>query len=138
MKIGVLKEIHVDEKRVATTPDVTEKLIKLGFEVIVESGAGAGANFSDSLYEAAGASIGKNAQSTWAVSDLVLKVRPPEQNLELNKHEIDLMPKGCLLISFLWPAQNESMLKRLAQHNATALSMDSIPRISRARKSSMP
>jgi len=134
MKIGVLKEIHVDEKRVATTPDVTEKLIKLGFEVVVESGAGAGANFSDSLYEAAGANIGKNAESTWAASDLVLKVRPPEQNRELNKHEIDLMPNGCRLISFLWPAQNENMLKRLAQNNATALSMDSIPRISRAQK----
>ena len=59
MKIGVLKEIHVDEKRVATTPSVTEKLIKLGFEVIIESGAGAGANYSDQHYEAAGASIGK-------------------------------------------------------------------------------
>ncbi|MCZ6579874.1 MAG: Re/Si-specific NAD(P)(+) transhydrogenase subunit alpha, partial [Gammaproteobacteria bacterium] len=134
MKIGVLKEIHVDEKRVATTPNVTEKLIKLGFEVIVESGAGAGANYSDEHYEAAGASIGKNAETTWAASDLVLKVRPPEQNLELNKHEIDLMPRGCRLISFLWPAQNEKMLRRLAQNNATALSMDSIPRISRAQK----
>jgi NAD(P) transhydrogenase subunit alpha len=134
MKIGVIKEIHVGEKRVASTPEVIEKLIKLGFEVIVESGAGAGANFSDSLYQQAGASIGKNAETTWSASDLVIKVRPPEQNLELNQHEIDLMPRGCRLISFLWPAQNENMLKQLAENNATALAMDSIPRISRAQK----
>ncbi len=134
MKIGVLKEIHVGEKRVATTPEVTERLIKLGFEVIVESGAGSGANFSDKAYQDAGAKISKNAKSTWAESDLVIKVRPPQQNPALNEHEIDLMPKGCRLISFLWPAQNEKMLKRLAARDATALSMDSIPRISRAQK----
>jgi len=134
MKIGVIKEIHLGEKRVATTPDVTEKLIKLGFEVIVESGAGAGANFSDSLYEAAGASVCKSTESTWSASDLVIKVRPPEQNLELNKHEIELMPSGSRLISFLWPAQNENLLKQLAENKTTALSMDSIPRISRAQK----
>jgi NAD(P) transhydrogenase subunit alpha len=134
MKIGVLKEIHSSEKRVATTPEVTEKLIKLGFEVIVESGAGAGANFSDHLYEEAGAEIGKEAESTWKAADLVIKVRPPEQNVQLGKHEIELMPHGCRLISFLWPGQNEAMLKQLAEHDVTALSMDSIPRISRAQK----
>ncbi|MEE8364620.1 MAG: Re/Si-specific NAD(P)(+) transhydrogenase subunit alpha [Gammaproteobacteria bacterium] len=134
MKIGVLKEIHEGEKRVASTPEVVEKLIKLGFEVIVESGAGAGANFSDQAYERAGAEIGKNAEATWSASDLAIKVRPPEQNSQLDKHEIDLMPKGNQLISFLWPAQNEKMLKQLAKRDATALSMDSIPRISRAQK----
>jgi NAD(P) transhydrogenase subunit alpha len=134
MKIGVLKEIHVGEKRVATTPEVTEKLIALGFDVMVESGAGAGANFSDKAYQDAGAKISKNAQSTWAESDLVIKVRPPQQNPALNQHEIDLMPSGCRLICFLWPAQNEKILKQLAACGATALSMDSIPRISRAQK----
>ncbi|MCZ6798228.1 MAG: Re/Si-specific NAD(P)(+) transhydrogenase subunit alpha, partial [Gammaproteobacteria bacterium] len=134
MKIGVLKEIHVGEKRVATTPEVTEKLIALGFDVKVESGAGAGANFSDKAYQDAGAKISKNAQSTWAESDLVIKVRPPQQNPALNQHEIDLMPSGCRLICFLWPAQNEKILKQLAACGATALSMDSIPRISRAQK----
>jgi len=134
MKIGVLKEIHVGEKRVATTPEVIEKLIKLGFEVIVESGAGSGANYSDHSYEEAGAEISKEAESTWQASDLVIKVRPPEQNVQLGKHEIELMPNGCRLISFLWPAQNEEMLTQLAKHNVTALAMDSIPRISRAQK----
>jgi NAD(P) transhydrogenase subunit alpha len=86
MKIGVLKEIHVGEKRVATTPDVIEKLIKLGFEVVVESGAGTGAHFSNKAYENAGARITKNAKMTWVESDLVIKVRPPEQNSTLNQH----------------------------------------------------
>jgi len=134
MKIGVLKEIHVGEKRVAATPDVIEKLIKLGFEVVVESGAGTGAHFSNKAYEKAGARITKNAKMTWVESDLVIKVRPPEQNTTLNQHEIELMPDGGRLICFLWPAQHERLLKQLAERNATALSMDSIPRISRAQK----
>ncbi|MFT4606558.1 MAG: NAD(P) transhydrogenase subunit alpha [Urechidicola sp.] len=134
MKISVLKEIHVGEKRVATTPDVAEKLIKLGFGVIVEAGAGVGSNFSDEAYKQAGAEIGPTAESAWQSADLVIKVRPPGQNLALGRHEIDLMPEGCHLISFLWPAQNEKLLKQLAQRNITALSMDSIPRISRAQK----
>jgi len=134
MKIGVLKEIHAGEKRVATTPETARKLIELGFEVIIESGAGAGANFSDYLYEQVGAEIIKEAELTWKAADLVIKVRPPEQNLQLDKHEIELMPRGCRLISFMWPAQNENILKLLAERDATVLSMDSIPRISRAQK----
>lgn len=134
MKISVLKEIHVGEKRVATTPDVTEKLIKLGFGVIVETGAGVGSNFSDEAYRQAGAEIARTTESAWQSADLVIKVRPPEQNLAIGKHEIELMPEGCHLISFLWPAQNEKLLKQLAQRKITALSMDSIPRISRAQK----
>lgn len=134
MKICVLKEIHVGEKRVATTPDVTEKLIKLGFDVIVETDAGVRANFSDEAYRQAGAEIARTAELAWQSADLVIKVRPPEQNLAIGQHEIELMPEGCHLISFLWPAQNEKLLKQLAQRHATALSMDSIPRISRAQK----
>ena len=134
MKIAVLKEIHVGEKRVATTPDVVEKLIELGFNVIVESGAGVGSSFSDEAYQQAGAEIAHNAESTWQASDLVIKVRPPEQNRALGKHEVELMPEGCHLICFLWPAQNEKLLKKLSQRKVTALSMDSIPRISRAQK----
>lgn len=134
MKIGVLKEIHAGEKRVATTPDVTKKLIKLGFEVVVEAGAGEAANFSDKSYLDAGASINKDAESTYAASDLVIKVRAPEINLNTEKSEIDMMRRGARLISFIWPAQNETLLKRLADHGTTALAMDSIPRISRAQK----
>jgi NAD(P) transhydrogenase subunit alpha len=134
MKIGVLKEIHAGEKRVAATPDVIQKLIKLGFDIIVESGAGTGAHFSNKAYENAGARISKTAHKVWAEADLVIKVRPPEQNSTLNLHEIELMPDGGRLICFLWPAQHEKLLKQLAERKATALSMDSIPRISRAQK----
>jgi H+-translocating NAD(P) transhydrogenase subunit alpha len=134
MKIVVPKEIHAGEKRVATTPEVVTKLIKSGFEVIVETGAGVGASYSDASYTEAGAAIGNTTESTWAAADIVIKVRPPEKNLNLDIHEIDLMPEGCHLISFLWPAQNEDMLKQMAERGITALSMDSIPRISRAQK----
>ena len=134
MKIGVIREIHAGEKRVAATPDVVEKLIKLGFEVIVETGAGIEASFSDDAYRQAGAEIGGAAEITWRSSDLVIKVRAPEQNLALDRHEIDLLPIGCYLICFLWPAQNAKMLQQLAAKKITALSMDSIPRISRSQK----
>ncbi|MCP4429730.1 MAG: Re/Si-specific NAD(P)(+) transhydrogenase subunit alpha [Gammaproteobacteria bacterium] len=134
MKIGVLKEIRAGEKRVATTPEVTQKLIKLGFEVVVQAGAGDGANFSDKSYLEAGADISKNAASTYAAADLIIKVRAPERNANTEQHEIALMRSGSILISFIWPAQNEAMLKLLKEAELTALAMDSIPRISRAQK----
>ena len=130
MKIGVPKEIHEGEKRVATTPEVIGHLRKLGFEVIVEAGAGNGAHFSDVAYTEAGATIANNAKSVWSDSDIILKVR----GLELNGPEIDLLKEGQILISFLWPAQNPDLLKKLADKKITALAMDMVPRISRAQK----
>ena len=130
MKIGVPKEIHEGEKRVATTPEVIGHLRKLGFEVIVEAGAGNGAHFSDAAYTEAGAIIANNAKSVWSDSDIILKVR----GLELNGPEIDLLKEGQILISFLWPAQNPDLLKKLADKKITALAMDMVPRISRAQK----
>lgn len=130
MKIGVPKEIHEGEKRVATTPEVIGHLRKLGFEVIVEAGAGNGAHFSDAAYTEAGATIANNAKSVWSDSDIILKVR----GLELNGPEIDLLKEGQILISFLWPAQNPDLLKKLADKKITALAMDMVPRISRAQK----
>jgi NAD(P) transhydrogenase subunit alpha len=130
MKIGVPKEIHEGEKRVATTPEVIGHLRKLGFEVIVEAGAGNGAHFSDAAYTEAGATIVNNAKSVWSDSDIILKVR----GLELNGPEIDLLKEGQILISFLWPAQNPDLLKKLADKKITALAMDMVPRISRAQK----
>ncbi len=134
MKIGVLKEIHAGEKRVATTPEVTEKLIKLGFEVVVQAAAGEGANFSDKSYLEAGAEICKDARSTYATADLIIKVRAPERNANTQQHELTLIRSGSALISFIWPAQNEAMLKLFKEVKLTALAMDSIPRISRAQK----
>ena len=83
MKIGVPKEIHSGEKRVATTPEVAEKLQKLGFSVAVEAGAGKEANFSDDTYREAGAEIIEDTKTLWESADLILKVRAPEVHPQL-------------------------------------------------------
>ena len=134
MKIGIPKEVHAGEKRVATTPDVAKQLIKLGFDVAIEAGAGSAAHYSDASYVEAGVTVVKNAQEVWTDSDIILKVREPELNPDLQKEEIDLLHENQILITFLWPAQNPEMLKKLAEKKVTALAMDMIPRISRAQK----
>jgi NAD(P) transhydrogenase subunit alpha len=128
MKIGVPREIHEGERRVATTPDVAAELRKLGFDVAVEAGAGAAANFSDDAYREAGCEVVASASELWAGSDIVMKVRAPDEN------ESKMLRSGQTLISFIWPAQNPEMLKDLTDRGVTALAMDSIPRISRAQK----
>ena len=129
MLIGVPKETAAGEKRVATVPEVVEKLIKLGFSVAVESGAGDAANFSDDTYRAAGAEIVAGAAPLWAKSDIVLKVRGPSQE------EVGLMREGGTLVSFIWPAQNPELMQQLAAKKATVLAIDSLPRqLSRAQK----
>ena len=134
MRIGVPKEVHSGEKRVATTPTVAAQLAKLGFSVAVEAGAGAAASFSDAAYAQAGATVVAGPEALWAESDVILKVRAPERHPELGRDEAELLRPGQVLISFLWPAQNPELLERLAARGATALSMDAIPRISRAQK----
>jgi len=126
--IGVPAETAADEKRVATVPEVVEKLIKLGFAVAVQSGAGAGANCGDDVYRAAGAEVIDGAAALWAKADIVFKVRPP------SVEEVGLMREGATLVAFIWPAQNAELMKRLAEKKATVLAMDSVPRISRAQK----
>ena len=128
MIIGVPTEVYPGEKRVATVPDVAEKLIKLGFKVIVQSGAGDNANFADDTYREVGVEIAPDAASLWAQSEIVLKVRAPTPD------ELNLMRDGTTLISFIWPAQNADLMKQLAAKQATVLAMDSVPRISRAQK----
>jgi H+-translocating NAD(P) transhydrogenase subunit alpha len=134
MKIGVPKEIHPGEKRVATTPEAAEQIIKLGFSVLLESGAGLGADISDEAYKEAGVEIVKDAKALWKKADIVMKVRAPERHPELALDEIELLSKGGHLISFIWPAQNEALMKQLAAKEATVLAMDSVPRMSRAQK----
>jgi len=126
--IGVPRETAAGEKRVATVPEVVEKLIKLGFEVVVESGAGEASNFSDETYRAAGARIASNAEALWAEAGIVFKVRAPSPD------EVTRMPEGRTLVSFIWPAQNPALMQQLAAKRATVLAMDSVPRISRAQK----
>ncbi|MDO9169631.1 MAG: Re/Si-specific NAD(P)(+) transhydrogenase subunit alpha [Methylobacter sp.] len=134
MKIGIPKEIHPGEKRVATTPEAAEQIIKLGFSVLVEKGAGLAANISDEAYQEVGVEIVDNAKALWKKADIVMKVRAPERHPELALDEIDLLSEGGRLISFIWPAQNEALMQQLAAKNATVLAMDSVPRMSRAQK----
>ena len=132
MLIGIPKEPLAGETRVAATPKTVELLIKLGFDVCVESTAGLAANFDDASYEAAGASVNSNTKTVYQ-SDLVLKVNPLIAHLGQKCHEVDLLKQGGHLISFLAPAQNEDQLKKLAELNITALAMESVPRISRSQ-----
>ena len=128
MQIGVPREIHPGERRVATTPDVATQLIKLGFTIAVESGAGRAASFSDDSYRDAGCEIVSSAREIWADADIVLKVRAPDTE------EAARLNAGQILASFIWPAQNPELLSRLTASGATVLAMDSVPRISRAQK----
>ena len=127
--IGVPKETAAGEKRVATVPEVVEKLIKLGFSVAVESGAGDAANFSDDAYRAAGAEVVDGAAALWAKADVVFKVRGPSAG------EVGLLREGATLVSFIWPAQNPELMQQLAAKKATVLAIDALPRtLSRAQK----
>ena len=127
--IGVPKETAAGEKRVATVPEVVEKLIKLGFSVAVQSGAGEAANCGDDAYRAAGAEVVVDAAALWAKADVVFKVRAPSAG------EVGLLREGATLVSFIWPAQNPELMQQLAAKKATVLAIDSLPRtLSRAQK----
>ena len=127
--IGVPRETAAGEKRVATVPEVVEKLVKLGFRVAVQAGAGEAANFPDDAYRAAGAEIVADAPQLWARADIVFKVRGP------SAAEVGLMRAGQTLIGFIWPAQNPELMEQLAARKVTVLAIDSLPRmLSRAQK----
>ena len=126
--IGVPKETFPEEKRVATVPEVVEKLKKQGFRVSIEAGAGDGAQISDDTYRAAGGEVVTDRAALWRSADIVFKVRAP------STEELALMRDGATLVSFIWPAQNPDLMKALAARKATVLAMDSVPRISRAQK----
>ncbi len=126
--IGVPRESFPGEKRVATVPEVVEKLIKQGFRVAVEAGAGDAAQINDDAYRAAGAEIVADRAKLWAMADIIFKVRAP------SSEEVGLLREGGTLVSFIWPAQNPELLRQLAARKVTVLAMDSVPRISRAQK----
>lgn len=134
MKIGIPKEIHTDECRVAMTPDTATQLQKLGYTLAIEAGAGEKAHFSDDAYREVGVEVIDDVKELWAASDLIMKVRAPEAHPGLGVHEAELLREGGNLISFIWPAQNPDLLDRLKARNATIMAMDSVPRISRAQK----
>ncbi len=128
-RIGVPREVFPGEKRVATVPDVVVKLIKLGFAVVVERGAGELADLSDEAYVQAGASIAPTAAQLWQGCDIVFKVRPPSSD------EVAQMRQGQTLIGFVWPAQHPELMQQLAAQKVTVLAIDCLPRtLSRAQK----
>ncbi len=128
MKIGAPREVFPGEKRVALTPQSAQALKKLGYDCVVESGAGEAARFSDDAYRAAGVEVVPDAAALYAAADIVAKVRAPEGA------ELDHLRSGQILIGFLWPAQNPDLLETLKAKGVTALAMDMVPRISRAQK----
>jgi H+-translocating NAD(P) transhydrogenase subunit alpha len=134
MQIGIPKEVHPGENRVAATPETAERFIRLGFSVRVQSGAGLASGFTDGAYKEAGAEIADDPKGLWGGSDIVLKVRAPEMHPDLGVHEAEFLREGAVLIGFIWPAQNDALVQKLAGRKATVLAMDCVPRITRAQK----
>ena len=135
MIIGIPKEIMHGENRVSVTPDVCAKLIADGHTVLVEVGAGLGAYFHDEAYETAGARLTSDVRELYSQADLILKVKEPQFNTRLNTHEVDLMHTGQYLITFIHPASpaNHELVKNLAAKGVVSLTLDGVPRISRAQ-----
>ena len=125
MQIGIPRESLAGETRVAATPATVEQLRKLGFDVSVESGAGALASFDDAAFTAAGATVVDSA-TLWQ-SEILFKVNAPTDE------EIALIQEGATLVSFIWPAQNPELVAKLSAKNINVLAMDMVPRISRAQ-----
>lgn len=134
MKIGVPREVVPGERRVALTPEAAAALGKLGLTVLVETGAGAGAVFSDAAYEKAGAAIAADAVALYGQADIVLKVQKPVANPALGRHEVGLMREGAVLVALLQALTSPDLVQRLAARKITSFAMEGVPRISRAQR----
>jgi NAD(P) transhydrogenase subunit alpha len=136
MNLGIPKEIMENENRVAATPEIVSKYVAMGFDVFVESNAGAGIYASDEAYIKFGAKIVHDTEELYSKSDIVIKVKEPLFNKFKNKHEIEMLKQNSILITFLHPAapSNFENVKKLQENNITSFTMDSIPRIPRAQK----
>ncbi|NKN38280.1 Re/Si-specific NAD(P)(+) transhydrogenase subunit alpha [Agrobacterium sp. a22-2] len=128
MKIGSPREIFQGEARVAMTPDSAIQLKKLGYDCVIEAGAGKAAGFSDDAYRAVGVDVVETAETLFASVDVIAKVRPPEPA------EVDRLSSGKTLISFFYPAQSKDLLEQAKSTGANVIAMDMVPRISRAQK----
>ncbi|MGR3566075.1 MAG: Re/Si-specific NAD(P)(+) transhydrogenase subunit alpha [Heliomarina sp.] len=128
MKIGTPKEVFDGENRVAMTPDSARALQKLGYECVIEAGAGARAGFNDEAYAEAGVEIAKTGAALYKAADIIAKVRPPSET------EIKRLNSNKTLISFFYPGSNEELMQKAADTGASVIAMDMVPRISRAQK----
>ncbi len=135
MIIGIPKEIMHGEKRVSATPETVKKMVADGAVVLVEVGAGDGSFYHDEDYALAGAKLVSNVEEIFAKADVILKVKEPQFNKKVNKHEVDMLRKGQYLITFIHPASpvNHPMVRRMAENGVIGLTLDGIPRISRAQ-----
>lgn len=135
MIIGVPKEIMHGELRVSAIPETVAKFIEAGAEMLVEKSAGAGAHYPDSEYVAVGAKIIDDVAELYEKADVILKVKEPLFNEAKGVHEVDMMHQGQYLITFLHPAApvNHEMVQNLAKKGVIGLTLDGIPRISRAQ-----
>lgn len=134
MIIGIPKEVFPGENRVATVPDVVPKLIKAGFEILIEKNAGLNAGFTDEKYTSAGAKIIDNVTDLYSSSDIIFKVQRPVEHPVLKRHEIDLMKEGTLLITFIYPLNYPELAIQCAAKGIDVISMDMIPRTTLAQK----
>ena len=128
LKIGTPKEVFPGEARVAMTPESAKQLQKLGYSCLIQSGAGKAAGFSDEAYKEAGVEVVKTAPSLWKQSDIVAKVRQPEDK------ELGYLTEGKTLISFFNPGGNEAGMEAAKEKGANVIAMEMVPRISRAQK----
>ena len=135
MIIGVPKEILHSENRVSATPETVRKMIADGHTVLVQTNAGKGSFYHDTDYASAGAQLVDNPEKIYESADVILKVKEPQYNAELKRHEVDMMHSGQTLITFIHPASptNHAMVRKLTEKGVTGLTLDGIPRISRAQ-----
>jgi H+-translocating NAD(P) transhydrogenase subunit alpha len=134
MRAAIPYEIAPNEGRVALIPETVTRLVKSGFEIAVQSGAGERAGHSDEAYRTAGATIAPDARALYATADIVLKVREPMLNEKLGVDEVDLLRSGATLIGLLGASRNPDLVRRLAERGVTAFAMDQIPRTTRAQR----
>ena len=128
MQIGVLKETHPGENRVALIPDTVKKLVKLGADITVESALGQGSGFADEEYAEAGAAVSSDRNGMLGQSDIILRIRKPEAD------EVGKLKQGCIHISYLDPFNEGELVDALARHGISAISMEMIPRTTLSQK----
>lgn len=133
MIIGIPKERRTAERRVAASPETVKKLVALGHQVLIETGAGLAADLPDEVFTAAGAAIAKDEAAALGQADLVLKVQRPLTASEGGPDELALMKRGAVLVSMLAPLQNRDQVKAYAEAGITAIAMELMPRITRAQ-----
>lgn len=133
MRLAVLKEQRPYETRVSATPETVKKLTNIGFEVVVEKGAGESSMYLDEAYKEAGAKIGASAEKTLEKADVVLKVQPPMTKSDGGKDEVSLFPKGALLISILHPHTKPELTEEYNKRNLSTFALELVPRITRAQ-----